>query len=187
MIPVKGATLVKSNSALVAFVSALVIALITAIFAYFRYVREQEHQRKTILNALFAELANILQHCTFAAYELPSNSTSPFDLEKRLRWAKHGMLRSANDVTKLGFLSASNVCALLQLELSMRNDNSYLDQLIPLAGLHSSEHISIAQRRLLQRAHQASELLGSLVDSNPRLRAPFAALKNELPIVKSRP
>ncbi len=59
----------ESAKALVAFASALVVALFTAIFAYVRYTREQQHQQRTLLNSLFAELGNILENNTYAAVE----------------------------------------------------------------------------------------------------------------------
>lgn len=179
-------TVGNSSSAIIAFVSTSIIALLTAIFAYFRYVREQEHQRSTILNALFAELANVFQHCTYASYELPVQSSDAFELEKRLRWAKHGTLRSANDISKLGFLSALNVRSLLQIELSMRNDNSYIDQLIQSGELPASERIDVVKRRLLLRADEANKLLSSLVKNRPELEAALESTKDQLPQVKFR-
>lgn len=73
----------------------------TAIFAYFRYVREQERQRRTLLNALFAELANMFEHYTYAAADLPADASDTFELKKRLRWSKYGAVRSASDVGKM--------------------------------------------------------------------------------------
>ena len=170
------------NSVLLGLASALVVALLTAIFAYARYVREQEHQRKTLLNALFAELANILEHYTYAAFELPTDTTDPFELKKRLKWSKYGPMRSANDVGKLGFLDATSVTALLQLELLMRNDNTYLDQLLENESNLTRDRLMVAQRRLSQRAADANSLLKQLVAKRPELKRALADLKKQLPI-----
>ena len=86
----------ESAKALVAFASALVVALFTAIFAYVRYTREQQHQQRTLLNSLFAELGNILENNTYAAVELPIDSWDWFELKKRLKWATFGPLPSGN-------------------------------------------------------------------------------------------
>jgi hypothetical protein len=169
------------DSALLAFASALVIAALTAVFAYLRYVREQEHQRTTLLNALFAELASIFEHYTYAAFELPIDPSGAFELKKRLRWSKYGGLRSTNDVGKLGFLDASNIRALLQLELRIRNDNALLDQLLEGIPDLTSRILQDTKNRLRQRIADAGWLLKQLVDKRPELERVLADLKKELP------
>ena len=67
--------------------SAVILAFITAIFAYWRYTREQQHHRNTLLNALFGELANIYEHYTYNAFELPCNVENNNELKKRLSWS----------------------------------------------------------------------------------------------------
>jgi hypothetical protein len=171
------------NSALLAFASALVIAALTAVFAYWRYTREQKHQRTTLLNALFAELANIFEHYTYAAFELPVDTSDTFELKKRLRWSRYGGVRSTSDVGKLGFLDAPNIKALLQLELRIRNDNVLLDQLLECIPDLTSHRLHDTRNRLRQRVSDADWLLKKLVAGRPRLERVFVNLKKELPSI----
>ncbi len=170
-----------SEKALVAFVSALVVALFAAIFAYGRYTREQRNQQQTLLNALFAELGNILEHYTYAASELPIDSQDQFELKKRLKWATFGPLRSVNDIGKLGFLDASNIKSLLQLELLNRNDNTYLNQLLEDEDGRTKERLVDIKGRLRARAKSAASLLEGLVAKKPELTRAMEELKGQLP------
>lgn len=167
-----------------AFASALIIAACTAAFAYYRYVREQEHQRRTLLNALFGELANVLEHCTYAAVELPTDHADVFELKRRLRWSKYGQLRSVNDVGKMGFLDASSIKALLQLELRLRNDAIVLDQFLEDLPSATTERLLNMRRRLAHRVLDVHWLLKRLVDSRPELERALVDLRKELPVVE---
>lgn len=169
--------------AAVAFASALLVAAGTAVFAYFRYVREQEHQRRTLLNALFAELANILEHYTYAAAELPTDAADVFELKKRLRWSKYCGVRSASDVGKMGFLDVSSIKALLQLELRIRNDAILLDQLIEDVSRATPSRLRGIRTRMAYRVVDAGWLLDRLVDSRPALAQTLSDLKRQLPII----
>lgn len=171
----------EEDRALLALVAALIVALATAVFAYVRYVREQEHQRRTLLNALFAELANVVEHYTYAALELRVDARDGFEIRKRLKWSKYGPLRAANDIGKLGFLNASSVEALLQLELRIRNDGLLLDQLLEERTVPPREQLAEASARLRARAGDAAALLDELVASRPELLPALAAMKGRLP------
>lgn len=170
--------------ALIAFASALLVAACTALFAYYRYVREQEHQRRTLLNALFAELANILEHYTYAAAEFPIDPGDTFELKKRLLWSKYGAVRSANDVGKMGFLDAPSIRALLQLELRIRNDAILLDLLNEDALSVTAPRLRAVKARLVLRVTDAGGLLNQLVARRPVLKQALAEAKNELPVVR---
>ena len=173
-------------------VVALMIAVATAIFAFIRFIREQEHQRKTTLNALFAEIANIFEHCVYAANGLPLESIDLFEVKKKLRWAKHGFsksssdsaLRSAGDIGRLGFLDATNIQLLIQFELKLRNDNLFIDLILEDEKNISEKNLDELNHRLISRIHQAAILLEGLVASKPELYRAFSDLKNQLPIMK---
>lgn len=171
------------DPAVIALISALLVAGLTAVFAYIRYVREQEHQRRTLLNALFAELANILEHYTYAAAEFPTDATDDFELKKRLRWSKYGAVRSANDIGKMGFLDASNIKAFLQLELRIRNDAIVLDQLIENVSAATPPRLQDVKARLRYRADDAGWLLQQLIARRPALSKTLADVKKELPVL----
>jgi hypothetical protein len=59
---------------------ALIIAAAAATFAYYRYLQEQKHQRSTLLNALFSEIANIYEHYSYAAHEIPTTLEDEFEM-----------------------------------------------------------------------------------------------------------
>lgn len=170
-------------------VVALLAAVSTAIFAYIRYTKEQEHQRKTMLNALFAELANVYEHCVYAAYELPANTGDLFTKKKRLRWAKHGFqksssessLRSTVDIGKLGFLNAKNIQSLIQFELKLRNDNLFIDQILDKEEEITREKLHELSSRLKSRVKQSAVLLEALVESRSELNQVFQEIKGRLP------
>lgn len=170
-------------SAVIAFVSSLIVAAGAAVFAFWRYVGEQNRERQTLLNALFAELANILEHYTYAAAEFPTDETDAFELMKRLRWAKYGSVRSANDVGKMGFLDASSIKALLQLELRIRNDAIELDQLIEDVSSATPSRLRGTRARLADRVGDVGWLLNRLVDKRPALAEVLTDLKKELPFI----
>lgn len=170
-------------AAAIAFASALLIAAFTAMFAYVRYIREQEHQRRTLLNALFAELANILEHCAYAAAELPTDPMETSELKKRLQWSKYGSLRSASDVTRMGFLDASSIKALLQLELRLRNDGLLLDQMLKDLVEITEPNLWDMRGRLVRRVADVSWLLNQLVTKRPELKSTLKNIEKELPIL----
>lgn len=173
----------NQTSVLITLAGALLVAACTALFAYFRYVREQEHQRRTLLNALFAELANVLEHYTYAAAEFPRDAADAFELKKRLRWSKYGTLRSANDVGKMGFLEAPSIKALLQLELRIRNDAILLDQVLEDITNATPLRLRETRARLALRVADAGWLLNQLVDRRPALKTVLTDMKKELPVI----
>lgn len=163
------------------FLSPVGIALATAMFAYGRYIFEQEHQRKTLLNALFAELVNIREHYAYASLELPTDTTDQFQLKKRLKWSKYGSIRSTNDLGKLGFLDAGSITELLQLELRIRNDNTYIDQLLESPSDITKSRLSEIKGRLSQRRAEAFDFLRDFVSKRPELTEPLAIAEQKLP------
>lgn len=171
----------ESDKALAAFATAVVAALLTAVFAFWRYIAEQRHQRRTLLNALFAELANIVEHYTYAQIELPHSVDDKFELKKRLKWSTFGALRSTNDIGKLGFLDATNIKSLLQLELLIRNDNSLLTQLADDETGRTPLQMKELRARLAARASSAAGLLTDLVAKKTELAPALERLKSELP------
>ncbi len=168
----------------IALMSALVVAFFTAIFAYRRYIHEQKQQGKMILNSLFGELSNIVEHYCYAAFELPKDCSDIPEMKMRLRWSMYGKLRSTNDVTRFGFLDASDIRALLQLELRIRNDNILLEQcveqLLDPPNSISEKQIDFVRNRLASRIEDAMRLLNRLFREQPQLKEVFNDMKDEI-------
>jgi len=164
-----------------AFTSAVGLAFLTAVFAYWRYTREQKHQQDALLNALFGELANIYEHYTYASFELPLDPKDQQELKKRLKWSIYGNLRSTKDVTRFGFLNASDINSLLQLELRIRNNDLLIQQYLDDMPSVSNEQLKYMQHRLKLRMTDSYGLLERLFVKSPRLRNIFSDIKRGLP------
>jgi len=164
-----------------AFLGALIVAAATAVFAFYRYMQEQRHQRETLLNSLFAELANIYEHYSYAAFELPLIPENRFEVQKRLRWSAYGDIESTEDIEKLGFLDAVNIKALLQLGLLIRNDNLLLKQLLENEADITQDRLQYLRERFLMRVKNAERIIGELISSYPRLNPVFDKIKSTLP------
>jgi len=164
-----------------AFTSAVGLAFLTAIFAYWRFTREQRHQQDTLLNTLFGELANIYEHYTYASFELPLDPKNQHELEKRLKWSIYGSLRSTKDLTRFGFLNASDINSLLQLELRIRNNDLLIRQYLNDLPSVSNEQLQYMQHRLKLRMADSDGLLERLFVKSPKLRKVFSDIKRGLP------
>ncbi|GHG08175.1 hypothetical protein [Thalassotalea marina] len=164
-----------------ALFGAVVVAAAAAIFAYYRYIQEQKHQRDTLLNSLFAEIANIYEHYTYAAHEIPLDMDDQFELFKRLRWSAYGNVNSTGDLGKLGFLSASNIKALIQLTLLIRNDDLLLDQLQKNKEDINQERLEYLRERFKMRIRNSENIITDLVNQHPKLKPVFEEVKRHLP------
>lgn len=158
---------------------ALIIAAAAAIFAYYRYLQEQKHQRNTLLNSLFSEIANIYEHYSYAAHEIPTTLEDEFEIQKRLRWSFYGKISSISDIEKLGFLSALNIKALLQLGLLIRNDDMLLQQLQEKKEEITPERLKYLKGRFKDRIENSERIISELIKSYPHLHPIFENIKSQ--------
>jgi hypothetical protein len=79
-------------------------ALAVAWIGYKRYLGEQADQQETLLNALFGELANIYEHYSYAASELPTDTSDAKELRLRLNWSKYGDMQSTQTIRESPWL-----------------------------------------------------------------------------------
>lgn len=157
----------------------IIAAAAAATFAYYRYLQEQKHQRSTLLNALFSEIANIYEHYSYAAHEIPTTLEDEFEIQKRLRWSSYGKISSISDIEKLGFLSALNIKALLQLGLLIRNDDMLLQQLQEKKEEITPERLKYLKGRFKDRIENSERIISELIKSYPHLHPIFENIKSQ--------
>ena len=161
----------------------ILVTLLAAVLAYWRYTVEIGHQRDALLNALFGELGNLLEHYTYANSELPT-AGSP-ELTKRLRWSAYGELYFTKDLSRYGFLDAGDIQELLQLGLRVRNTDHlcrmYLASLeTPGQESPSQADLDTLKRRMRYAINSANGLLTVLVDKKPKLQQTLNSMRDQL-------
>jgi len=163
----------------------IVVTIIAGAIAYWRYMVERGYKQDALMNTLFGELGCILEHYTYAAHEL--SGTTKAELSKRLAWSKYGLCHFSDDVSRYGFLDASEIQTLLQLGLKIRNNDhlceAYLTQVQDSDSLVSDEELNVLRGRMIYIMNSSSELLNSLVIKEPRLKQTLNAIVSELPVV----
>jgi hypothetical protein len=166
--------------ALVGAAGALVVAVVVAWIGYKRYLGEQADQQETLLNALFGELANIYEHYSYAASELPTDTSDAKELRLRLNWSKYGDMQSTQKVSEYGFLSADDIRLVLQLGLRIRNNDILFELLLADFSAIENSDLSIATERMQYAIKTTHELIHALVAKRPRLQPILDAIDIKL-------
>jgi len=166
----------------------IIVTVLAGLIAYWRYRVEVSQRQETLLNALFGELGNILEHYTYAAYEL--SNTSCQELEKRLRWSKYGQTHFSDDVSRYGFLTPSEIQKLLQLKLRIRNNDHlcdmYLQDLNKTNCVCDSHELETLRARMVYIMKSTSSLLISVTEKNSILRKTLHSVMADLPNVEKQ-
>ena len=173
-------------AALIGFSSTVVVTLIAAWAGYKRYLRERDHQREALLNALFGELANIFEHYSYAVVELSKCTLSGSDeLRIHLEWSMYGTLHSTQEISRYGFLSAADIRLLLQLGLRVRNNDQLIRILLErrLASISDDRSLRSRMRYTLDTTRQ---LLDRLVKKRPKLESILIEIKKDLPAIHNQ-
>jgi hypothetical protein len=168
---------------LIGAASGLLVSCLVALFGYRAYVRQRRHEQEALLSALFGELANLYEHCIYVAYELPSADSDPNLLKRRLQWGKYGSFRFANDVTRYGFLNASDIRLLLQLSLRVRNTDQLFDLFLVDLTKVTQGDLSYSVQRLKYTIATAEGLMSRLVERRPKLASIVDSIKKDLPAI----
>lgn len=169
--------------ALIGAASALLVTMIAAGIGYWRFLREQAHEQETFLNALFGELANLYEHYSYAAHELPTGTSDKRELRLRLQWSMYGNVQATQNVTQYGFLSAGDIRLLLQLGLRIRNNDCFFEMLLANITAVGHDDLSTAKRRMQYAINTTCELIYRLVSNRPRLEKVLRAIENDLPSI----
>ena len=172
--------------ALIGAGSALFVSLVVAWIGYRHYLRERAHDQETLLNALFGELATLYEHYSFAAHELPLADSDTRQLRVRLQWSMYGDLKSTQEISRYGFLSAGDIRLLLQLGLRVRNNDRFLELLLAELSAIRPNDLSSAKRRMEYALSTTLELIHRLTSKHPRLRKILLAIENDLPSIQKK-
>ncbi len=170
--------------ALIGAASALLVTLVAAWVGYRRYLHERAHDQETLLNALFGELANIYEHYTYAAHELPTDTSDAKELRLRLQWSMYGGLQSTQQVSRYGFLNAADIRLLLQLGLRIRNSDRFLELLLADLSAVKRHDLSSATVRMRYVINTTHQLIHRLVSKRPRLQKILLEIENDLPSIQ---
>jgi predicted nuclease with TOPRIM domain len=166
--------------------NALLIALVVAGIGYWRYRKELAEIRTVLINALFGELANLYEHYSYALNELPRSNSDIGELKKRFKWSKYGELHSTREISRLGFLSVTDIQLLLQLGLRIRNTDQLLDILsesIIAEGSNSvtANDLSSVAGRMKYIIRTTQQLMRGLIKKNPDLEEIMKEIENHFP------
>jgi hypothetical protein len=172
----------RLTTALIGAASGVLVTFLTAWVAVRHYQREQAHHEEKLLNALFGELANILEHYAYAVNELPLSADDPHTLRMRLQWSRFGNLRSTEEIDKYGFLKAGDIRLLLQLNLRIRNTDLLLDSMVSDLSTATELGLKAIRERMRYAIATSTALLKQLVAAQPVLAEVLSEIKAQLPL-----
>lgn len=149
------------------------VTLVAAALAYWRYTVERRHKQRAFVNSLFGELGSLLEHYTYASAELVSDEVKI--IKRRLAWSKYERLQFADDVSRFGFLSASEIQKLLQLYLRVRNSDllcsALLAEIQETNNIPAGKELSELRGKMSYIKSTARVLLKALVEKEPKLKS----------------
>lgn len=163
-----------------AFVAVFATAF-AAFVAYLRYRAEQRHQQDVFLNALFGELTSLYEHYHYAGAGLPRDNSSIPELSVLLRYSLYGELRSVEDVTRCGFLTANDIRLLLQLGLRVRNNDVLVRLLLEDPDLATQPRLLELRRRMAFTIETTRHLIARLCEWRPALKEVLDKIEPDLP------
>lgn len=157
------------------------ITLLGAWLAYRRYLKERSDNRDLIVNAIFGDLANLVEHYTYASNELDLALGSTEEKNTRIRMSQFGTLRSIDKIELLGNLSTTQIRELLQINLRVRNTDQILEDLLKIDKLTSSE-LERVKVRMSYCISSSAELLESIAKSRSDLKTEYESLRKRFPV-----
>lgn len=163
--------------ALIGATSALVVAIIAALLGFWRYLRERGDEQRTLLHALFGELANLFEHYTYAEAELKLAAHGEQAI--RLKLSMYGQTQFASAIDKYGFLSVGNVRSVLQLQLRIRNVDLVLERLNAAPSIPARE-LDVVSSRMKYILATTRKLMDDLAAHRPKLAAIRDAVYSDL-------
>ena len=159
---------------LATFAGALIAA--SVILGIFTWQRMKD--KRTLQNALFAELRHIRQHYRYAGPELPARGTCVYfaahssrnpELKKRLKWSKLGELITVKDLSRYAILGPAEMQLLLQISLRIRNTDLLIDMLLASPSTITDEDLDEVRDRMEYGRESANKLIAYMERQNSRL------------------
>ena len=127
--------------------ATLLAGLIAAAVTLGTFIWQRRKDKKTLRNALFAELRHIRQHYGYAGPELRRDCKTP-KLTKRLKWAKLGEVITVKDLSRYAILGAGEMQQLLQISLRVRNTDLLIDMLLGNVATIADEDVDEVCERM---------------------------------------
>ncbi len=174
-------------SAIIGAISAVIGTLIVAWFGYKHFLREKNYRQEMLLNVLFGEMANILEHFYYAFHEFPTENPDEKKRKIRFSWSVYGKLQCVQEISQYGFLNAEDIQLLLQLDLRIRNNDTLMGIFLerhPITAI-SNDELEYAKGRMKYPFDTANTFLYRLVEKHPNLRKILDAVKRSLPEYQS--
>ncbi len=168
-------------TAVVAAATALLVTYIAAWLGYRQYRKQKTHREAGLVSALFGELANMLEHYTYAEVELPRDPADTAELKKRLLWSKFGALTCAQNFTQFGFLAARDIRLLLQINLRVRNTDTLCDHFLDQLSNTSSGDLEGLRNRMRYVVESTQELMRSVADQSEDLEGIYSEVRKDMP------
>jgi hypothetical protein len=144
------------------------ITLLGAWLAYKRYLKDKEDKKDLIINAVFGDLANLIEHYSYAKNELFLILKSPQEQITRIRMSQFGVLRSIEKIELLGNLNSSQIRALLQINLRVRNTDQLLQDMLKIDKITAND-LERIQNRMSYCAKSANILLKTMIEKRKDL------------------
>jgi uncharacterized protein YneF (UPF0154 family) len=146
----------------------LVGVVLTAWFALKKYQKELNDKREVIVNAVFGDLANVIEHYTYAKNEIILLLSSENEKVIRLKFSQFGALKSVEKVQELGNLTPKQIRLLLQINLRIRNTDLLLESLLNISL--TKKEVEQLNQRMNYCINTASEIIGDIVSTRKKLR-----------------
>lgn len=173
-----------NHEIIVSYIKAILplsVVFIGAWFAFKRYLKEKKDEKELIVNAVFGDLTNVIQHYVYAERELHLLLKSESEKMIRLRFSQFGKMMSIENLNQLGNLSAMEIREILQLNLRIRNTDLILEDLQKNDKI-SDFDIQRLKMRMELCKNTANSLIESITMNRKELKQDFAIIKRRLNI-----
>ncbi len=161
------------------FFTLLAVAL-AAWFAFKKYLKENIDKKELMVNAVFGDLANIVEHYTYAKNEIALAMISEREKKIRLKFSKFGTLKSLEKIDQLGNLSTHQIRLILQLNLRIRNTDLLLDYFSESQTLLNETEIEQIKTRMHFCIYTAIEIIESIYQDRENLKTEWIKINHKL-------
>lgn len=159
--------------------ATLIAVILAAWFVYKKYLKENNDKKELIVNAVFGDLTNVIEHYTYARNEIHLVLLSEQEKNIRLRYSQFGSLRSIEKIDQLGNLSSLQIRLILQLDLRIRNTDLLLNDLLNNNNLTNTD-IERLKNRMDYCIFTANEIVDSIVINRSELREDRETIREKI-------
>ena len=158
----------------------VLLVLLGGWLAIRKYLKEKNDKKELLVNVVFGDLTNILEHYIYAKNEIYLLQESEQEKTIRLRFSQFGKMVSLEKLDGLGNLSTNEIRELLQLNLRIRNTDLILQDMLDTNKKILDSDIARLKSRMSYCAKTALNLLESISKQRKELKNDFKIIKTRL-------